>query len=281
MTVPWPAEAAALLARRVGPRRHAPWRRGLWLSWREHYEPVGLPPWMRIEETVLAGELRRVARAPGSGRPLLILPGAYGGLHERLFVQIAVRAAASGRPVLLLEDRLAAGTVRCSGAPVPSLSRLGRAVTELVARQGGVVDVLALSMGLLPAWAAGPVGGRIVGFSGVPEPAAVVAALRDSPLAFRRFARRHARSGLAPALGFEAVLHWLSGLPRLEPPDGDWLLVHADDDPVSPVACLDHLPAERVCRLPAGGHLAFARLAGLDLYLAPFLRPGDPEVGHA
>lgn len=249
-----------------GPHR-APWNRGLWVTAREQFEPVPLPDGFVVEERVLDGVVRRVAVHRGAGRPVVVVPGLYARLHERLFVAIAAHLASLGRPVLLLEDRLAAPTVTLAGPPTADPGAAGRQLAALGRSLARAPDVLALSAGLVSAWSApGRWSRRVVGFSGVVAPAAAVQALRGRPWVHRHFARCHREAGLEPAWSFDAWLDLLASMPRLQPPDVPWLLIHAEDDPVVPVASLDGLDPARVLRLPDGGHLGFGVASGVEVY---------------
>lgn len=251
-----------------GPHR-APWRRGLWVTAREDYGARPLPGGFTAETLALEGVPRRLSQHPGVGRPLLVLPGQYARLDEALFVDIAAEATRLGRPVVVLEDRLARDTVRLAGAPDEGLEHLGRQIGAL-ATALGKPDVLALSAGLVAAWSAPPGAlHRIVGWSGIRDPAVAARAVRGNPFVARHFQRCHADNEVPVA--FDDWFARLAALPRLAPPAAPWLLFHADDDPVVPVSTLDDLPAERVCRLPDGGHLGFGVSAGHALYVAPFL----------
>jgi len=56
-------------------------------------------------------------------------------------------------------------------------------------------------------------------------------------------------------------------------PSGPLVLIHAEDDPVVPAASVRAFPVQDeqcVTILPAGAHLGFGTLAGLDVYLEPF-----------
>lgn len=271
----WQATAAARLQAELGTDGLAPWRHGLWVTAREGYAEVPLPEGFRVACPVLGGEPRRLARADGPGRPLVVLPGLYSDLHEELFVRIATEAHRAGRPVLLLEDRLARSTVALAGPPRHELASLGEAVAELLADVGPDADVLALSAGLIAAWS-GPAATarwhRLVGFSGLRDPASTATHLQHALLVRRHFAACHRRAGLDALWPFAAFCDWLAAQPRLPPPAGSWLLVHAIDDPVVPIDTLDDLPRDRVVRLPAGGHLAFGVLGGPSVFLAPFGR---------
>ena len=253
-----------------GPHR-GPWCHGLWVSARERYDTVSLPSDFSVSEESLDGVRRRLAMHSGQGRAIVVVPGLYARLTERLFVNVAARMVTLGRPVVLLEDRLARDTVAAAGPPEREPHALGAQLGALCAKLGDPPDVLALSAGLLSAWTL-PSGRarRIVGYSGIRAPAASADQMRRRRWVYRHFAATHRDSGLEQRLPFERLLDQLSTLPPLAPPDDHWLLVHAEDDPVAPITTLESLDPARVLRLPDGGHLGFGVTCGVDIYVAPF-----------
>ena len=151
------------------------------------------------------------------------------------------------------------------------LAPLGAQLGALCEKLGDPPDVLALSAGLVSAWSL-PTGRarRIVGYSGIRAPAASAEEVRRRRWAYRHFAKAHREAGLEAKLPFDRLLDYLSNMPPLASPDDDWLLVHAEDDPVAPITALEGLDPTRVLRLPDGGHLGFGVTCGVDIYVAPF-----------
>ncbi len=267
------------MAARVGGRRPwwAPRLRGLWLTARTDYAERPLPAAFRVEVLHALGTPRRVAVARGSGRPLMIFPGLYASLNEGLFADIAELAARRGRTVALVEDRLAAGTLRLNGAEIPSFARIGAELADLARQSGPAPDARALSAGA-PAARAAPPGtfGRMAVWSGAVDLWAVAEHLAAHPLPRRHYARVHRRAfggagfPLPPIATVPARL--AAGAPCGVPP-GPLLIVHAEDDPVVPAVSVRAYPVEdeqAKAILPAGAHLGFGTLAGLDVYLEPF-----------
>jgi len=256
-----------------GPHK-GPWCHGLWVSARERFDTVPLPADFSLRVERLDGVWRRLALHPGEGRAVVVVPGLYARLTERLFADVAARMATLGRPVVLLEDRLARDTVSDAGRPEREPEALGAQLGALCEKLGDPPDVLALSAGLVSAWTLPPGRARrVVGYSGIRVPAVSVEELRRHRWVYRHFAAAHREARLETKLPFDRLLDQLSALPLLAPPDDDWLLVHAEDDPVAPITTLDSLDPARVLRLPDGGHLGFGVTCGLDIYVAPFRPP--------
>ena len=254
----------------AGPHK-GPWCRGLWVTARERFDTVPLPADFSVTAERLDGVWRRLALHPGEGRALVVVPGLYARLTERLFANVAARMATLGRPVVLLEDRLARDTVAAAGRPEREPEALGAQLGALCEKLGDPPDVLALSAGLVSAWSL-PTGRarRIVGYSGIRAPAASAEEVRRRRWAYRHFAKAHREAGLEAKLPFDRLLDYLSNMPPLASPDDDWLLVHAEDDPVAPITALEGLDPTRVLQLPDGGHLGFGVTCGVDIYVAPF-----------
>ena len=270
-------EGALQRVRAVWSRPHKwPWSRGLWVSARERFNTVPLPAEFSVVVERLDGVLRRWAHRAGEGRAVVVVPGLYASLNERLFVDVAARLVTLGRPVVLLEDRFARETVLASGPPRLEPEAQGAQLSALCGELGDSPDVLALSAGLLSAWTLPRCRARrIVGYSGIRAPAACAQQLHRRRLVYRHFAKVHREAGLEATLPFDRLLEQLSALSPLRPPEEDWVLVHAEDDPVAPVGTLDGLDLARVLRLPDGGHLGFGVTCGLDIYVAPFHRCAD------
>ncbi|HVM42340.1 MAG TPA: hypothetical protein VMT77_02485 [Gemmatimonadales bacterium] len=275
----WAEAAAARVERRLEARPHwrSPLDRGILLTARTDFRERALAPAFTVRVVQAAGAARRVATAAGAGRPLVILPGLYASLDEGLFADLAELAAARGRPVVLLEDRLAAGTLAVNAGEVPSLQRIGLEVAAVARELGGPPDALALSAGAAAALAAPPgTFARIAIFSGALDLWATAENLARHPLPRFHYRQVHRRAfegaGLqAPPLSaIPAAL--AAGAPCGLPPD-PLLVVHAEDDPVVPAAVVRSLALEdgqRALILPAGAHLGFGTLAGTDVYLTPF-----------
>ena len=251
-----------------------PWTRGLWATARADYGERSLPEEAGVELLEAAGSRRRLLRFPGTGRPLVIVPGLHASLDEGLFTDLA-RRAASDRPVWLVEDRLAGPTLALNDGDLPSLGQLVRELEALLDRLEGVPDVLALSAGATVALALSP--GRIhrlVGWSAVLDPAATAAAVRRSLLLRSYFGRVHRRAFYraerAPPPQDEV---WKRLLSEPAPPvDGTpTLLVHGAGDPVAPVEPVLASADNRTVRiLPGGGHLGQGAVGGDGLFLLPF-----------
>lgn len=266
----WQEEATNAVLGRIPAA--SPWwawgQRGLWATARVSYSAETLGPAFVEREVELCGARRRVAVAEGVGRPLLILPGLYASLDEGLFARLAALAARDGRPVTLLEDRLAAGTLRANGGEVASLLRQADEVATLAEGFSEPPDVLALSAG----WA---VVGRVrcarrVGWSPAADPEAVRGLVRRNPLLHAYYLRVHRRAfdrgGLA-APAIESTWAALGEPPRPEP--APTLLFHARCDPVVPAVSVP----EGTVLLGSGGHLGFGVVAGEEVYLLPLSAP--------
>ena len=275
----WAERAARRVAARVGPRQ--PWwalhRRGLALTARTDYRERALASPFSIEVMLALGTPRRVALARGQGRPLMILPGLYASLHEALFLGLAELAARRGRTVVLVEDRLAAQTLQLNGPAIPSFARVGAEIAALAREIGGPPDALALSAGAQAALSAPPgTFERIAVWSGAVDLWEVAEHLARHPLPRGHYARVHRRAferaALAPPSIATVPARLAAGAPCGVPP-GPLLLIHAEDDPVVPASSVRAFPVEdEQCAaiLPAGAHLGFGTLAGLDVYLEPF-----------
>ncbi len=278
----WAARAARPVERRFATRRwRSPMDRGLLLTARTDYRERPLPPGFRARVVDAAGTPRRVAAcdagADGARRPLVILPGMYASLSEGLFLDLAELAARGGRAVWLVEDRLAAGTLALTGGEVPSVARIGAEVAALVATLPERPDALALSAGAAGALAAPPgTFARIAVWSGALDIRATAENLARHPMARFHYSQVHRRAfrraGLdAPPIATIPEL-LTADPPRGLPPD-PLLIVHAEDDPVVPAAVVSALTlngGQRALVTPAGAHLGFGTLEGLDVYLAPF-----------
>ena len=277
------ADWATRAARRVEARRAArphwwsPMDRGLLLTTRTDYRERPLPPAFAVRVLQAEGTPRRVAAAEGAGRPLMILPGMYASLAEGLFAVVAELAARRGRPVVLVEDRLAAGTLAQTGGEVPSLHRIGQEVAAIAGQLAAQPVVLALSAGAAAALAAPPgTFARIATFSGALDLWATAENLARHPMPRFHYSQVHKRAfhgaGLVPPPLATIPARLAAGAPCGAPPD-PLLIVHAADDPVVPesvVAGFALDDGQRAVVLPAGAHLGFGTLAGDDVYLAPF-----------
>jgi hypothetical protein len=282
--VVWAVRAARRVRSRVGERRPwwAPWRRGVFLTARTDYGERALAAAFGVEVVHALGTPRRVAFAPGSGRPVMIFPGLYASLNEGLFADIAELAARRGRPVALIEDRLAAETLRLNGAEIPSFARIGAEIAALARQLEPRPDALALSAGAQAALAAPPgTFERIAVWSGALDLWAVAEHLAKHPLPRRHYVRVHRRAFRGAGLPVPPIAtvpaRLAAGAPCGVPP-GPLVILHGEDDPVVPAASVRGFPVEdEQCTviLPAGAHLGFGTLAGPDVYLAPF----DPEEG--
>jgi len=280
----WAARAARRVAARID--RRPPWwavrRRGLLLTARTDYAERPLSAAFRVEVIDALGTARRVALARGSGPALMILPGLYASLNEGLFADIAELAARRARAVALVEDRLAAETLKLNGAEIPSLARIGAETAALAGELGAEPDALALSAGAGAALAAPPgTFGRIAVWSGALDLWATAEHLARHPLPRRHYAQVHRRAFAAARLAVPPLAtvpaRLAAGAPCGVPPD-PLVVIHAEDDPVVPAASVRAFSVEdeqRVVILPAGAHLGFGTLAGLDIYLDPF----DQESG--
>ncbi len=279
----WAARAVRRVEQRLGARPHwwSPMDRGMLLTARTDFRERALAPAFTVHVRQAEGARRRVASAAGAGRPLMILPGLYASLNEGLFADLAELAARRGRPVLLVEDRLAAGTLALTGGEVPSLQRIG---LELAALAGGLdaqPDVLALSAGAAAALAAPPgTFARIATWSGALDIWATAEYLARHAVPRFHYTQVHRRAfegaGLAAPRLATIPARLASGAPCGLPPD-PLLVVHAADDPVVPPSVVTALAldeGQRSLVAPAGAHLGFGTLVGPDVYLVPF----DEEV---
>ena len=249
-----------------------PWTRGMWATARPDYGSRPLPEQARIEVVEAAGASRRVARFAGVGRPLLIVPGLYATLDEGLFADLALLATRTGRPVVLLEDRLAGPTLALNGAEVPGLARQGAELAAVAAPLGEPPDVLALSAGVAIAlFAPAEALHRLVGWSSVVDTGETARRVTGHLVLRPYYARVHARAFRSACLPpLEDLWERLTSDP-VPPPALPALLVHAPDDPVAPAAAVEALVEHcEVCLLPGGGHLGFGSVAGNAVYLLPF-----------
>ncbi len=274
----WAGAAARLVERRIGSR--APWSplaRGLLLTMRTDYHPRRLSTAFTVKVVDADGTPRRVAEAAGRGTPLLILPGLYASLDEGLFASLAELAARRGRHVVLVEDRLAAGTLALTGGDVPSLARIGTELGAIARQLPAQPEALALSAGAAAAVAAVPgTFERIVTWSGALDLWAAAEQVARHPAVRWHYARVHRRAFETASLRVPPLAtipaHLAAGAPCGPTPD-PLLVLHARDDPVVPassVADLDLEDGQAASVLPAGGHLGFGTLAGLEVYLLPF-----------
>jgi hypothetical protein len=280
----WAERAARRVEARfaVQPRRWSPLNRGIFLTARTDYRERPLSVAFRVEVRKALGTPRRVAVAGGSGRLLMILPGLYASLNEGLFAVIAELAAQRGRPVALVEDRLAAETLRLNGGEIPSFARIGAEVAALAKQLGAQPDALALSAGAPVALAAPPgTFARIASWSGALDIWAAAESLARHPMPRWYYAHVHRREFLRAGLPVPPIAtvpaRLAAGAPCGVPP-GPLLVVHAEDDPVVPTASVRAFAVEDeqcVTILPAGGHLGFGTLAGDDVYLVPFEEEAD------
>jgi hypothetical protein len=256
--------------------------RGILLTARTDYRERPLSPAFTVHVMDCAGTPRRVAVAEGEGRPLMILPGLYASLNEGLFADIAEVAARRGRRVLLVEDRLAAGTLALTGGDVPSMGRIGGEIAVIAQSLGERPDVLALSAGAAAALAAPPgTFERIAVWSGALDLWAAAETIARHPMPRWHYAQVHKRAfrgANLPAPPMAMIPARLAAdAPCGLPPD-PLLVVHAEDDPVVPASVLSNLALEdgqSATLLPAGAHLGFGILAGTDIYLVPFDEDGD------
>jgi hypothetical protein len=212
----------------------------------------------------------------------MILPGIYATLNQGLFLGLAELAAQRGRPVALVEDRLAAGTLALNGGEIPSFARIGVEIAALAKQLGPEPDALALSLGGAAALATPPgTFARIASWSGAVDIWAAAETLARHPLPRWYFTRLHRRAFESAGLPVPPLAtvpaRLAAGAPCGVPP-GPLVIVHAEDDPVVPVASVRAFPVEDeqcVTVLPAGAHLGFGTLAGPDVYLVPFDEDGD------
>ena len=280
----WAERAARRVEARIAARPHwwSPMDHGIVLTARTDYRERALSSAFEVDVFDALGTPRRVATAGGSGRPLMILPGLYASLNEGLFALIAELAAQRGRRVVLVEDRLAAGTLALNRGEIPSLARIGEEIAAIAKGLGVQPDVLALSAGASGALAAPPgTFARIATWSGAVDMWAVAENLARHPMSRWHYAQVHRRAfegAHLPAPPIATVPARLAaGAPCGVPPD-PMLVVHAEDDPVVPAASVRAFAVEDgqcVTILPAGAHLGFGTLAGNDVYLVPFDEDGD------
>ncbi len=277
LTSTWADHAAGALQARFGRIRPWPWNRGLWVTARERYGRRPLPPQATVDVVDLAGRPRRVAHHAGTGRPLVILPGACARLDEGLFSRLFTLAGATGRPVWMLEDRLAAPTLALTHGETPSMATMGRELAAFLQRLDEPPDILALSAGAAVARSSGLAGAaRLVAWSPVLDPGAVLGRLRRRPLLWRYYRHVHRRAfrqaGL-PAPDPAETWRQLAAPTDDAAPTCPTLLVRAVDDPVVP-PLLAPSPTATVARLPLGGHLGFGVVAGTGVYLGPLAMDG-------
>ncbi len=275
----WAERAARRVEARFAARPHhwSPMDHGILLTARTDYRERPLSAAFRVEAMQALGTSRRVAVAEGAGRPLMIFPGLYASLNEGLFALIAELAAQRGRAVFLVEDRLAAETLRLTGGEVPSFARIGTEVAALAKQIGPRPDALALSAGASAALAAPPgTFARIATWSGAVDIWAVAENLARHPMPRWHYAQVHRKAFRGAALPAPPIAtipaRLAAGAPCGVPP-GPLLVLHAEDDPVVPVASVRAYPIEdeqHLAVLPAGAHLGFGTLAGPDVYLLPF-----------
>lgn len=176
-----------------------------------------------------------------------------------------------------MEDRLSAETLKLNGGEIPSLARIGAELAALAEQIAPRPDVVALSAGASAAFAAPPgTFDRIATWSGAVDMWAVAENLAHVQIPRWHYAQVHHRSfhgaGLAVPPIESVPAQLAAGAPCGVPP-GPLLVVHAEDDPVVPVASVRALPVEDgqcVTVLPVGAHLGFGTLAGDDVYLVPF-----------
>lgn len=280
----WAERAARRVEARIAARPHwwSPMDHGILLTARTDYRQRALSSAFRVDVISALGSPRRVATAEGGGRPLMILPGLYASLNEGLFAVIAELAAQRGRRVVLVEDRLAAGTLARNRGEIPSLFRIGAEIAAIAKQLGAQPDVLALSAGAAGALAAPPgTFARIATWSGVVDIWAVAEHLALHPMPRWHYSQMHRRAFEGASLPAPPIAtipaRLAAGAPCGVPP-GPMLLVHAQDDPVVPASSVRALPVEdEQCAtiLPAGAHLGFGTLAGPDVYLVPFDEDGD------
>jgi hypothetical protein len=275
----WAARAARRVEARMAARPHwkSPLDRGILLTARTDFRERELSTAFTVSVVDAAGSPRRVAAARGSGRPLMILPGGYASLNEGLFAVLAELAAGTGRPVLFVEDRLAAGTLALTGGEIPSLARIGQEVAAIAGSSGTTPDLLALSAGAAGGLAAPPgTFARIAVWSGALDLWATADNLARHPLPRWHYTQVHKRAFTAAGLAVPPLqtvpARLAAGAPCGLPP-GPLLIVHAEDDPVVPVEVVRHLPLEDgqcVTVLSSGAHLGFGTLTEPGIYLVPF-----------
>jgi hypothetical protein len=280
----WADRAARRVEDRLAARPHwwSPMDRGILLTARTDYRERPLSPAFTVQVMDAGGAPRRVAVAEGDGRPLIILPGLYASLHEGLFADIAELATRRGRRVVLVEDRLAAGTLALTGGDVPSMGRIGAEIAVIAHGLPARPDVLALSAGAAAALAAPPgTFERIAIWSGALDLWVTAETIARHPMPRWHYAQVHKRAfrgANLPAPPMATIPARLAAdAPCGLPPD-PMLVLHAEDDPVVPASVLAGLALEdgqRATVLRAGAHLGFGILAGTDVYLVPFEEDGD------
>lgn len=264
---------------------------GLWATSATRYDEVELPAGFVTEVVDADGARRRVARStPSPGEPVLVIvPGLFASLSEKLFVDVARLAQRAGRNVIVIEDRFAAPTLALNGGAWPSAARLGAELASIVRTLSAPPDVLAFSSGALSAlFVPAPVR-RMVIWSAAFRPAAVLAHASRSFFVRRYFdsiRRRAFRSASRSPLSWRDIVEMLGdgeddGRAHTRAP---LLLVHAEDDPVAPVSEVLWIgnrlaEGQAVCITKRGGHLGFGALAGDDVYLAPLVDGVEPARG--
>jgi hypothetical protein len=280
----WAERAAQRVVGRFAARQRwrSPLDRGIVLTARTDYRERTLAAAFSVQVLEVLGTPRRVAVAQGAGRPLMILPGLYASLNEGLFALLAELAARRGRHVVLVEDRLASGTLALTGGEVPSLGRIGAEIAAIAGTLAQPPDALALSVGAAAAFSAPPgTFARIAAWSGAVDLWAVAEYVARHPMPRWHYAQVHKKAFHGARLAAPPIAtiptRLAAGAPCGLPP-GPLLVVHAEDDPVVPVAAMRALPVDDdqcVKILPAGAHLGFGTLAGPDVYLVPFDEDGD------
>ncbi len=273
-------------------KRHDRWpaihKRGALVTARTCYRSRTIPTHFRMRVVPTSVGSRRLLSTPGKGRPLLILPGLYARINEGLFLDLAEQARkALGRPISLLEDRFAPGTLRLNPPRIPTIRELGREVGDIArgpirGQDDARPDLLALSAGA--AWGlAAPEGtfAKAAVWSSALQPQAVLSWIRRNPPLewyFKRLHQRSFREGGVSPIGMKQFSEAISrDCPSFEPKH-PLLAVHANDDPIAPAHSLKFGSSRTlfVCLVGTGGHLGFGELAGNGVYLLPFksLRAG-------
>lgn len=251
---------------------------GLWSTARARYDAVPLPPRFSVQLVETPTAVRRLAVCPGDAPGIVIVPGLFASLDERLFVDIAACAQRRGRAVILVEDRLAALTLALNGPSLPTAPQLADELAFILRRQANPCDVLALSAGALPALHAQAPARRIVAWSPAFAPRAVMEHASKSAFIRRHFQKSAERAFAATRSAPPSWLQLVTALMRQgcsALTSTPMFLVHVADDPVAPVAEVHRLAgtlhdAQSACVVSRGGHLGFGALLGVDAYLRPF-----------
>lgn len=256
---------------------------GLIATARTNYRERPLGGRFSEEAVRVPGGVRQVAMASGVGTPIVVVPGAFASFREDFFASIAERLAATGRSVLIVEDRLAADTLVANQGQFVSLAvqaeELRQVADSLLKRP--IALAFSCGAGIALAVESGTFE-RVIAWSPAFDLRATWERVESSFLLRSYFTSVCARAfrgvRAAPSLA-ELAVRLVASPPEFRA-DTPLIAIHARNDPVVPIESVLRFslgPQQRLVVRPRGGHLGFASGPDAGACVAVGISPSDGQ----